>query len=71
MTMQKRQRELRRAEKAARKRAKRHGHVLNTPAEPTPTIDMTNLFERKPSADEEAPRPSNDEETDRQENEET
>ena len=70
MTMQKRQRELKRAEKAARKRAKRHGHTLYTPPEPTPTVDMSNLVGSKTSVDEEAPERPSEGEPDRQENKE-
>lgn len=71
MTMQKRQRELKRAEKAARKRAKRHGHALEAPMEPRPTVDMTELVGRKPAEDEKMPQRSNDEEPERQEEDET
>jgi hypothetical protein len=63
MTMQKRQRELKRAEKAARKRAKRHGHTLHTPPEPVPSIDISGLTEDKTTTDEETPEsPENKEE---------
>jgi hypothetical protein len=44
MSMQKRQREIKKAEKAARKRAKRHGLVLERPAEPLPTLGTDALF---------------------------
>jgi hypothetical protein len=44
MSMQKRQREIKKAEKAARKRAKRHGLVLERPEEPRPTLGMDALF---------------------------
>jgi hypothetical protein len=71
MTMQKRQRELRRAEKAARKRAKRHGHALETHTEPTPTVDVTDLVGSKPSVDDETPQRSDDAEPDRKEDDET
>lgn len=67
MTIQKRQRELKRAEKAARKRAKRHGQVIEAPAEPTPTLDMGELFGQRPSTEEELSQSSNDREIERQE----
>ena len=67
MTMQKRQRELRRTEKAAQKRAKRHGEVIYTPPEPTPTIDMSHLVGSIASTDDEAPERSTDEQPERQE----
>jgi hypothetical protein len=66
MTMQKRQRELKRAEKAARKRAKRHGQTLYSPPEPMPTVDMSNLVGNETSVDEETPDRSADTESDRQ-----
>jgi hypothetical protein len=71
MTMQKRQRELKRAEKAARKRAKRHGHSLETPTEPTPNVDLTELVGRKPADDDKMPQSSNEGEPERQEDDET
>lgn len=37
MSILKRQRELKKSEKAARKRAKRHGQPLDEPTEPRPT----------------------------------
>ena len=58
MTIQKRQKELKRAEKAARKRAKRHGQVLEAPAEPTPSIDMGEFLERTPPTENEPLQPS-------------
>lgn len=67
MTMQKRQRELKRVEKAARKRAKRRGQVIEAPAEPRPTVDMGELFGQKPSTEDEAPHSSDDSEPGRQE----
>ena len=44
MSMQKRQREIKKAEKAAQKRAKRHGFVLERPAEPVPSMGADMLF---------------------------
>ena len=44
MSMQKRQREIKKAEKAAQKRAKRHGFVLERPAEPVPSMGADVLF---------------------------
>ena len=38
MSILKRQRELKKSEKAARKRAKRHGFSIEEPMEPRPTI---------------------------------
>jgi hypothetical protein len=70
MTMQKRQRELRRTEKAAQKRAKRHGHVLYSPPEPTPSVDMSHLVGINASTDDEAPERSTDEQPERQEGDE-
>ena len=49
MSMQKRQREIKKAEKAARKRAKRHGLVLETPEEPAPTFGADALFGPTPA----------------------
>ena len=54
MSMLKRQRELHKAEKAARKRARRHGHRMDAPAEPRPTVDLSAL-PLKPAAEEEKP----------------
>jgi hypothetical protein len=71
MTIQKRQRELKRAEKAARKRAKRHGQTLHTPPEPTPTVDLSNLIGSKESVDEEKPDRPDDGDSDRPESDET
>jgi hypothetical protein len=41
MSLVKRQRELKKAEKAAHKRAKRHGAVEETFTEPQPTVRLT------------------------------
>ncbi len=41
MSLVKRQRELKKAEKAAQKRAKRHGAVEETFTEPQPTVRLT------------------------------
>jgi hypothetical protein len=56
MSILKRQRELKRAEKAARKRAKRHGTVEEGLAEPRPTIGTAELLGLTPTeGDDEAP----------------
>lgn len=47
MTMLKRQREAKKAEKAAEKRAKRQGVRLAVPPEPKPTIDVGALTARR------------------------
>jgi hypothetical protein len=44
MSMLKRQRELRKAEKAARKRAKRHGLHEEGSTEPRPTVRMADFL---------------------------
>lgn len=44
MTILKRQRELRKAEKAARKRARRHGVQQGESVEPRPTVESLELF---------------------------
>jgi hypothetical protein len=67
MTMQKRQRELKRAEKAARKRAKRHGYSIEAPREPMPTVTVTDLVGRKPADDDEAPERSSEDEPEQKE----
>ena len=67
MTMQKRQRELKRAEKAARKRAKRLGQVIEAHPEPRPSIEMGQLFGGEQSTEEQAPEPTNDGEVEQQE----
>lgn len=41
----KRQRELKKSEKAARKRAKRHGQVVDGSTEPRPTIRLSDLVD--------------------------
>ena len=48
MTILKRQRELRKAEKAAVKRAKRHGFIEEGSVEPTPTAAAAELLGLKP-----------------------
>jgi hypothetical protein len=48
MTILKRQRELKKAEKAAVKRAKRHGFIEEGQAEPTPTAAAAELLGLKP-----------------------
>ena len=50
MSMLKRQREMKRNERAARKRAKRHG--LPEPMQPpTPTVALGDLLQQEPPAD--------------------
>lgn len=39
----KRQRELRKAEKAAEKRARRHGKTIERPSEPRPTVNLADV----------------------------
>jgi hypothetical protein len=48
MTMLKRQREIRKAEKAAKKRSKRHGTRQNVFQEPTATVVLSELLDQKP-----------------------
>ena len=67
MTMQKRQRELNRAEKAASKRAKRLGQVIEAMPEPRPSIEMGQLFGPEQPEENEAPEPTNDGEVEQQE----
>jgi hypothetical protein len=50
MTILKRQRELKKAEKAALKRAKRHGAKDDSPVEPTPSAEAAELLGLKPIA---------------------
>jgi len=52
MSILKRQRELRKAEKAARKRARRHGLRIEGSAEPRPTIEVAELLGLRPRSDE-------------------
>ena len=52
MSLVKRQRELKKAEKAAQKRAKRHGAVEETFTEPQPTVRLTDPIEPPDSPDE-------------------
>jgi hypothetical protein len=76
MSMQKRQREIKKAEKAAQKRAKRHGFVLERPAEPVPSMGADVLFGPNPPESPEGPEateveasaePSPEEETEKEE----
>ena len=60
MSILKRQRELKRAEKAAKKRAKRHGTVEEGLAEPRPTIGTAELMGLSSVEDDEAPQSSED-----------
>ena len=57
MTILKRQREQKQSEKAARKRAKRHGRKLEIPLEPMPTAGAAEFFGRPPDEndDQQAP----------------
>jgi len=57
MSILKRQRELKKSEKAAHKRAKRHGQALPGFQEPTPTIGTAELLGLAPSDDGESPDP--------------
>lgn len=52
MSILKRQRELKKAEKAAKKRARRHGLVLQPEAEPTPTVGAADLLGQESTEDE-------------------
>ena len=52
MSMLKRQRELKKSEKAARKRAKKHGVHEEGFTEPRPTVSMRDLAGGAPSEDE-------------------
>ncbi len=54
MTILKRQRELRKAEKAARKRARRHGVQQGESVEPRPTVESLELLGLKRSETDEA-----------------
>lgn len=53
---------MRKAEKAAQKRAKRHGTVLEEAAEPVPTVEASELFGLGKSSDQEPADLSQDEE---------
>jgi hypothetical protein len=55
MSILKRQRELKKAEKAAAKRAKRHGRPQELAPEPVPTLGAAELLGGKPPADEDTP----------------
>jgi hypothetical protein len=55
MTILKRQRELKKAEKAAAKRARRHGRTAELAQEPVPTLGAAELLGGKPPAEEENP----------------
>ena len=52
MSLVKRQRELKKAEKAAQKRAKRHGAVEETFTEPQPTVRLTDSSAPSDESDE-------------------
>jgi hypothetical protein len=51
MSILKRQRELKKAEKAAAKRARRHGHTLEPAAEPRPTVGAADFEQAKQDAE--------------------
>jgi len=53
MSILKRQRELRKAEKAARKRARRHGQPEEIFAEPVPTVRDVEASAPEPSSEDE------------------
>ena len=61
MSLVKRQRELKKAEKAAQKRAKRHGIPEVTFVEPQPTVRVSNLDESPDSTDSPEAQDSQDE----------
>ncbi len=48
MSILKRQRELQKAEKAAKKRAKRHGVIIEGSEEPSPTVEAAEFLGLKP-----------------------
>jgi hypothetical protein len=54
MSVLKRQRELRKAEKAARKRAKRHGLVVEGSEEPRPTAEGVAIFGVRPEGEDDS-----------------
>ena len=62
MSVLKRQRELKKAEKAAHKRAKRHGQPIAMGFEPTPTFSASQLGAPATEADEEPTSPEASEE---------
>ena len=49
MTILKRQREVKKAQKQAEKRAKRQGLEVQGSVEPRPTIEISSLFGRRPA----------------------
>lgn len=55
MTMLKRQREAKKADKAAEKRAKRHGTTRPVAMEPKPTVDIGALTRPRTGAEEPEP----------------
>ena len=55
MSVIKRQREVKKAEKAARKRAKRHGVRVEASREPTPTPGVARLLGLASAEDEDSP----------------
>ena len=65
MSILKRQRELKKSEKASRKRAKRHGLPEEPMMEPRPTVGAADFEERAPE-DESAESPAGLEEADRE-----
>jgi hypothetical protein len=69
MSVLKRQRELRKAEKASRKRAKRHGLIIEGSEEPRPTAEAAAIFGYRPPEGEEEPDDSPDEAAETEEDE--
>jgi hypothetical protein len=63
MSILKRQRELKKSEKAARKRAKRHGFSIEEPMEPRPTIVATDFEGVEPAEGEASEEAAPDQET--------
>lgn len=55
MSILKRQREVQKAEKAARKRAKRHGETTPQYSEPMPTVRLSELGQEPPGSEAEPP----------------
>ena len=55
MSILKRQRELKKAEKAAAKRARRHGRPQELAPEPVPTLGAAELLGGRPPAEGESP----------------
>ncbi len=58
MSVLKRQRELKKIEKAARKRARRHGQSLEPNPEPRPTVDISKMGGLDATSEEDEPAPA-------------